>query len=686
MPDGAVVAFPDDMPKEQIKSLIATKFPEVAPKEKPWNERIADTLREQSKPDSTLGAFFGGAGQALTGGTSDELAAAMGIGDMQKNQQRLDTVKQNNPGAYLTGEITGALTGTGVTGGALNRAAPEMMSKLSATMGKSLGSRMLAGEAAGALAGGAYGAGTAAGGPQERIEGAKEGATFGAIGGAAGPAVARVASVPLKAAGSLAERARNLFTKPKVNEFMTPPMPGEVVPVSRVTDVTTNERDAALAKVEDAIRKDYGPNAEAALASLKNGDVALVDLVSDQTPTLKGLAVGSAQYPQGRAIAEQELAAKMAGRGSRVEGSLGRNVADFGGFYGTMDDIVQKGQQKAAPLYEKAYKDAIADKNLLVVPEVQDALQKAYKQYPSALQGVAPDSVQALDYAKKVLDADIEAAKRAGDRGLVRDRTMIKNQLLDAMDASSPSYKEARRVAGDYLGTENAMEEGQKFFSTDPELVKKTFQGMKSDTEKQAYKMGVVKSVRDSLDKMGFSSDPYTAIMQKDGNKKRLGAVLSPAEYKAFETDLKAEQRLFKLYKDAIGGSPTMSKAKAAEGIEGFAAAADIIATGGAKSAAYAGLKGVIKKATDGISDKTAGIIADALYETNPTKKLAIIQKLNGKSLSMTESQQAKRAIAEVEQALRKNRVNIPAAAAGGMVATPESLKITVRPSDKEPK
>lgn len=40
MPNGDVVAFPDDMPKEQIKSLIATKFPQEtapAPKNEPFN-------------------------------------------------------------------------------------------------------------------------------------------------------------------------------------------------------------------------------------------------------------------------------------------------------------------------------------------------------------------------------------------------------------------------------------------------------------------------------------------------------------------------------------------------------------------------------------------------------------------------------------------------------------------------
>ena len=29
MPDGVVVAFPDTMPKEQIRSLVASKFPEM---------------------------------------------------------------------------------------------------------------------------------------------------------------------------------------------------------------------------------------------------------------------------------------------------------------------------------------------------------------------------------------------------------------------------------------------------------------------------------------------------------------------------------------------------------------------------------------------------------------------------------------------------------------------------------
>lgn len=42
MPNGDVVAFPDDMPKEQIKNLIASKFPELANGERQDNQPVAN--------------------------------------------------------------------------------------------------------------------------------------------------------------------------------------------------------------------------------------------------------------------------------------------------------------------------------------------------------------------------------------------------------------------------------------------------------------------------------------------------------------------------------------------------------------------------------------------------------------------------------------------------------------------
>lgn len=63
MPDGTQVSFPDDMPKEQIAGLIASKFPQVAPK----------------SGDAEAG-LIGKATQGLTVGLGDELQAALASG------------------------------------------------------------------------------------------------------------------------------------------------------------------------------------------------------------------------------------------------------------------------------------------------------------------------------------------------------------------------------------------------------------------------------------------------------------------------------------------------------------------------------------------------------------------------------------------------------------------------------
>lgn len=55
MPDGAVVAFPDDMPADQIKSLIASKFPDVATAAPSNTSPI-----EVELPDGTLAEFPAG--------------------------------------------------------------------------------------------------------------------------------------------------------------------------------------------------------------------------------------------------------------------------------------------------------------------------------------------------------------------------------------------------------------------------------------------------------------------------------------------------------------------------------------------------------------------------------------------------------------------------------------------------
>src|SRR6185312_8854968 len=140
MPDGAIVAFPDDMPADQIRSIIATKFPEVAPKVDPATnqppgvpafsppgvEGYDPQTGEVSNPYSMGGSAAMGAADATTLGFGDELASyPASLLSGVPRQQVLSEMRGNanqaqsdNPGSYLAGQIGGGLGQAVATGGA----------------------------------------------------------------------------------------------------------------------------------------------------------------------------------------------------------------------------------------------------------------------------------------------------------------------------------------------------------------------------------------------------------------------------------------------------------------------------------------------------------------------------------------------------------------------------------------
>lgn len=134
MPDGTVVAFPDDMPAEQIKGLIATKFPDAVPRSPAYQDaasqmsaitRGMDKGADENR-NSVLGkvdSAMRGAADMMTFGMADELAAYLGsktgIGGTKGNydanlasQRMTDQADAGNRAGYrLAGQVGGALVG-----------------------------------------------------------------------------------------------------------------------------------------------------------------------------------------------------------------------------------------------------------------------------------------------------------------------------------------------------------------------------------------------------------------------------------------------------------------------------------------------------------------------------------------------------------------------------------------------
>jgi len=194
MPDGVLVNFPDDMPNEQIKGMIASRFPEIGPSqdqgyttENKGASDYARTIFDQGMQGATFG--FADEASDRLGALGASFYTGLPYEDLLEEarsttKDRLNEQLQEMPVTSIGANIAGGLA-TGLAGAT---------TKAGAAIGNSLRSgnlsaRAVKGALAGAASGAAYGAGTS----ENRLEGAGQGAI---LGGAVG-AVAPVASATL---------------------------------------------------------------------------------------------------------------------------------------------------------------------------------------------------------------------------------------------------------------------------------------------------------------------------------------------------------------------------------------------------------------------------------------------------------------------------------------------------------
>jgi len=657
--------------QEAVNELSAD---DMAALEAEFGQEEPDTMGER------INGFMTGAADSVTLGAGDEMRAGLQalirggidpnvsisqaydhfLGDYRNKQEER---REDTPLSYGLGQVAGAFVpaaGALKAGNAASKALPSVEK-----LGKyARAHKFKAAAGIGAASGGIYGYNSGEGGAEERGQAALY---SGAIGAAAGPVGARLG----QAAGSLLDRAKKAFTKtPIVNKSIE-----EIAESAAVKNIGTKGEEKALNKVGRALKNDFGDDFENVLQAYKNSDASLADLQGART---RGLAKGAAQYSAGQEGAETFFNKEIASSPERALRSVDKNIGSGNNFYASVDDILAAGRKKASPLYDEAYEGVVNDKNILTVPEIQTALKKAYKQYPSELKDAAPDSPKALDYANRVLGDDISKAKRAGERNFARSRTTIKNNLLDAMDASNPAYKKARAASGDYLSLTNAMDRGKSFMKTDPELLTKEFKAL-SEAEKTAFRSGVGKHVRDLIEKTNEGANFYNRVLGSAEKQKRLAAVLSPKQYKRLQSDLKAEDRLFKLRNEVLGQSPTTSKAVAAMEVAGAGADMAALTSGGLASVPASAFRTAVKKVFDGINDNTAAQLSKIIYEKDPAKKLRIISSLS-KNLTPDEANLAKSIYFESLEAIDPYRMIGAVATAPTSENIQNELRIDVRP------
>lgn len=575
-----------------------------------------------------------------------------------------------------------AAQGTGITGGLTGIIADPvnfMLPSGGAIQGGNMLQKMVAAGKLGAKYGAVSGATSALEEGQGRIEATGMGAGLGAAFGAAVPPIA--AGLKATVVNPIKNLASGYMDKAILNEAV------------KTGELVKSNLSPALQKVYDRFRADFPDDAEFAKALNSYASKQGQTLLEAGGGRVANLAEGAAQFPSGGAKTGEFFKDATLQAPEKIKATVAKNISPNTQYYETLDDMVKKGREAAKPLYNDAFKfnqsvDSPVISKILDTPEGKKALGEAVENVRNEMSLVAkPDpeltalakelsdiglmdsqkggvakglKLKALDEVKKAFDITIKKAIRDGDAGQITRIGNLKRGLVAEIDNLDKTglYAKARATSGDYLSNKEAMDAGKSILTDDAELIAKRFAGM-GKTEKESYKVGVVKAIRDKIESTADGRN-VASLFDKPATRKKLESILGSKEYTRLLDDAFATDNLFKLRNQIVGNSRTAQRQIASGEFDdiGNEIVKDVIEHG-AKGAAYKKAISLMKAKFQGLSDKTAEEVANILYEQDPKKKYQIVKALtnqmnnSGDKLRSTQAAQKLQAYFTLDGAMK---------------------------------
>jgi len=651
-------------------------------------------LIPSGKPVKAFDSFTGGAADMASFGFNDEL---QGLGHaiaskiqgqpsgnlinegIDRARAEASNQQEQNPKSYTAGQITGAIL-------------PAI-----ATRGRSIveiGGPVTRAATSGGIQGGLYGLGTGQDTVTDRLA---EAAKIGSLGAVGGAGIAYGLSLLGRTMGSAASKLAG--------------------GVDKVKGTAPEQVDTATKKVIDKLRADFPDDTEFAKALSSATEGGSLAELAPQGGQVQRLTRGAAQYPSGEKAITETLTDRASGASQRVKQGVKDYVSPNTDSMALMENIYKRGAEKSAPAYEKAFSqkpvsnDKIAE--FVSQPELKTGIARGLKiqrleslangkpfnpsdygitgfnEAGDPIMGAVPN-MRLLDAGKRGLDAMIQdetnaVTGRVSDLG--RALVQFKKSYVNELKASNKDYQGALDASGDYLSNAQALRDGRDFLKMDADVISKSFKKF-GPTERESFKAGIARSIRDTIDNSPDGVDISKRILGKEEVRNKLKAVMSPKEYDELANTVRAEEKIFKLQKFVLGNSTTTSKAMDAADLSSEAQEVlQSLATQGPTAAISQSVVKAVRKTFSGLNDRTAGQVAKILMETDPQKKLMLLNKV--KALPKGESQKALEAFFQTNKAVNAIRKAGPTpdlvgkAAGAATGSANEPPRITVRPSDR---
>ncbi len=478
----------------------------------------------------------------------------------------------------------------------------------------------------------------------ERALGAAQGIVSGIVGGAAAPVVGKVA-------GAVADRVIS-------------PAVGAARGILNPEAEASRRLAAALQADQDLIRQgkaqgmswtDWGKAYQA------GEPVTLADLGSQNTQAL--LRSSANTSPEGRAILEKAINDRFAGQTERVASEVRGLVAGGANAGKTAEELVADYDKARVPAYKQAYQQGDKEivsptiERLMGSPTFEQAMKNAVSTgkdraiaegYGAFNPGVTVENglikftktnpkgvpqypnLQYWDAVKKELDSMASVARRQGDTSSVAGN--LASTLRGELDQQVPSYANARGIAAQYFGENNALEAGQKLAGkkVDPQQISGVMDKMKPD-EKELFREGYASDWANRvINNISDSRDITKAMFNSPNERARALAVFGPAGMAKMQTRMTLETIMDGARK-AMGNSTTarqlIEAGLAGGALEGYLSgwdpthmAAGFAGAAGARKAIGSEMAAGARQLVGKVDSKTARLVAELLTSNDPTK------------------------------------------------------------------
>jgi hypothetical protein len=268
-------------------------------------------------------------------------------------------------------------------------------------------------------------------------------------------------------------------------------------------------------------------------------------VLADLSPALRQLGIDTTSIPgsSARNIAESTLIPRARQQQDVIWNEINQTIGGPPGKKASLEAIERSQKEAAGPLYDEAYGEAIQPtQDLLNMLEVDD-VKKAYKagRRLRQLESGAPvesfalvegqwkdfPNMQEWDYIQRGLRSRAEA-NRIKNPTVARAIYQARNDMLEQLDEVNPAFGEARRTYAQHEALKDAMDAGERFLKEDEELLGEFVRGL-TDSERQAYMVGVAKTLRREIMGAGQNRDiSKLKLFNSPLNQEKLTAVLGP--------------------------------------------------------------------------------------------------------------------------------------------------------------